>query len=279
MRIHPTAVVDPKAELGEDCEVGPGAVIEADVVVGKRCIIGPHAFIGRYSRLGDDNKLHIGAVVGHVPQDLSYDAKAITYLKAGNGNVFREYCVIHRSAKEGGATIIGDRNFFMNHSHVGHDTRFGSEIILGASALLAGYVNVGDRAYISGNTAVHQFCRVGRLGMLRGVSGVSMDIPPFCIADNHNQLRGINVVGLRRAGISDKSREALRTVFRLLFRSGDALVEAINKVAAGEYGKINEVVELLNFCRESKRGIVSWRNAENGGSPDASTDNGGEEDY
>ena len=279
MRIHPTAVVDPKAVLGDDCEVGPGAVIEAEVVMGNRCRVGPNAFVGRFTKMGDDNLLHIGAVVGHVPQDLSYDSKTVTHCKVGDGNVFREYCVIHRSAKDGGATIIGDRNFFMNHSHVGHDAKFGNEIILGASALIAGYVQVGDRAYFSGNTAVHQFCRVGRLGMLRGVSGVSMDIPPFCIADWHNTLRGINVVGLRRAGISDKSREALRAVFRQLFRSGDALAEAINKVANGEYGKIPEVVELLTFCRESKRGIVSWRQVVDNGAADASTENGGADDY
>ncbi len=259
MLVHPTAVVDPGASLGEDCDIGPGAVIEADVVIGDRCRIGPHAFIGRNTTLGTDNHLHIGAVVGHTPQDLSYDPSVVSFCRVGNGNTFREYSVVHRSAREGKATVIGDGSYFMNHCHIGHDVRVGDEAIIGASALLAGYVEIGNRVYLSGNTAVHQFCRVGRIGMLRGVSGVSMDIPPFCIADWHNTLRGLNKVGLRRAGVHRDTREALKEVFRMLFRSGDSLVDAMQAVEESDYHDVAEVRELLEFCRASKRGVVSWR--------------------
>lgn len=265
MLIHPTAVIDSKAEIGEDCEIGPGAIIEAGAILGPRCKIGPNAFVGRFTRMGADNKLHIGAVVGYIPQDIKFDPNTVSYCEIGDGNTFREYSVIHRSARPEGATKIGNHNFLMNHGHIGHDVVVGDQTIIGAGALLAGYVQIGDRAYISGNSAIHQFCRVGRIAMLRGVSAVSMDIPPFCIADWHNTLKGVNKVGLQRAGLNLKAREGIKHTFKTLFRSGDLLQQAIRTVEGdAELAGIPEVQELLQFVRESKRGIVSWRHADDG---------------
>lgn len=259
--IHPTAIVDESAELGAACRVGPGAIVEADVQLGTGCIVGPHAFVGEGTVLGEGNVLHIGAIVGYIPQDLKYKLGTRSRLVAGDRNHFREYSVLHRSASEGEETTIGSDCLFMHQAHVGHDCHLGNGVILGPNCLLAGHVTIGDRAFLSGNTAVHQFCRVGRLGMLRGLSGVSMDIPPFCIADQHNTLMALNVVGLRRAGIAGDARRRLREVFQTLFRSGLALSEAVEQVAVEEEdgGAVSEVLELLGFIRESQRGIVSWR--------------------
>ncbi len=262
MQIHPTAIVDPSAELSPECEVGPGAIIEADTVIGPRCRIGPHAFVGRFTRMGADNVLHIGAVVGNIPQDLKFDRDTVSSLEIGEGNEFREYCVIHRSAEEGCATRIGDRCYFMNHSHLGHDGELGNEVIVGASALLAGFVTVGDRAFISGNTAVHQYCRIGRISMIRGVSGISKDVPPFCIADFRNSLRGLNSVGLQRAGLDGDTRMALKEVFKMLFRSGLPLADAAREVEDTPHYEVAAVQELVRFCRESKRGIVNWMHSD-----------------
>lgn len=263
MLIHPTAVIDSKAEIGDDCEIGPGAIIEAGAILGPRCKIGPNAFVGRFTRMGEGNHLHIGAVVGHIPQDIRFNPNTVSYCEIGDFNTFREYSVIHRSARPEGATRIGSHNFVMNHGHIGHDGIIGDHAIIGAGAVLGGYVEVGDRAYISGNSAVHQFCRIGRIGMLRGVSGTSMDIPPFCIADWHNTLRGINKVGLVRAGFSAEARDALKGVFKTLFRSGDPMHDAIAVVHANaQWMAVPEVQELLAFVRTSKRGIVSWRHVD-----------------
>lgn len=262
MQIHPTAIVHPSAQLGAECEVGPGAIIEADVVLGPRCVVGPRAFVGRYTHMGADNALHIGAVVGYTPQDLKFDPETVSHCRVGNGNEFREYTVVHRSARAGDATIVGDRCFLMNHAHLGHDVKLGNDVIVGASGLLAGFVEVDDRAFISGNTAVHQFCRVGRIAMLRGLSGVSKDVPPFCIADFRNTLRGLNSVGLQRAGFDADTRMALKEVFKMLFRSGLPLADAAREVEETPHFEVPEVVELVTFCRTSKRGIVSWMHSD-----------------
>ena len=258
--IHPTAIVDPTAVVGEGTTVGPYTIIEADVIIGNNNVIGPNVFIGQFTRMGDNNHIHVGAVVGNSPQDISYKPGTISYLQMGNSNTVREGAVLHRSARENGVTVIGDGNFLMHHSHLGHDVKISNQTIIGPNALLAGYVQLGDRAFISGNTAIHQFCRVGRLGMLRGVSAVSMDIPTFCIADWHNTLRSLNIVGVKRAGISNDHRNQLKDAFRYLFRSGYALQEAVSEL---EKSNVNpHVKEMLEFIKTTKRGIVSWRNVE-----------------
>ncbi len=268
-KIHPTAIIDSSAVIGKGTEVGPYVIIEADVIIGKNNIIGPQVFIGKHTRIGDKNNIHVGSVLGNIPQDISFDLKTLSYLQIGNGNIIREGSVLHRSARENGVTILGDDNYLMHQAHVGHDTKVGNQVILGPNCLLAGYVQVGDRAFLSGNTAVHQFCRVGRLGLLRGVSAVGMDIPPFCIADWHNTLRGLNVIGIKRAGISMENRQMLKEAFRFLFRSGLALQEA---VASLDRTNDNPLIsEMLDFIKTTKRGIVSWRNVDDDTDPESGT--------
>ena len=258
--IHPTAIVDPGAIVGKDTIIGPYTIIENDVVIGESNVIGPNVFIGRHTKIGDNNKIHMNCVIGHLPQDISFRPETYSNLVIGNNNTVREGSVLHRSARENGTTVLGDSNYLMHHSHLGHDVEVGNQSILGPNSLLAGYVLIGDRSFISGNTAVHQFCRVGRLGLLRGVSAVSMDIPPFCIADWHNTLRGLNVVGLKRAGISSDNREELKDAFKFLFRSGYALSEAAKNLEKSTSNPL--VQELISFIKTTKRGIVSWRHVE-----------------
>ncbi len=265
-KIHPTAVIAPSVKIGEGTEIGPYTIIEEDVIIGRNNVIAASVFIGKHTRIGDNNKIHYGAVIGNIPQDISFGENTVSYLKIGNSNIIREGAVLHRSARENGVTVLGDENYLMHHSHLGHDVRLGNQVILGPNALLAGYVQVGDRGFISGNTAIHQFCRVGRLGLLRGVSAVSMDIPPFCIADWHNTLRGLNVIGLRRAGISSENRQLLKEAFRYLFRSGLALQEAVANLEKTNTSPIVE--ELLEFIRTTKRGIVTWRHVEDDTDPE-----------
>ncbi len=259
-KVHPTAIVDAGVIIGKGSIIGPYTIIESNVVIGESNNIGPNVFVGQHTKIGDNNQIHMNSVIGHLPQDIGFRPETFSYLSIGSNNTIREGSVLHRSARENGVTILGDGNFLMHHSHLGHDVEVGNQTILGPNSLLAGYVFVGDRCFISGNTAVHQFCRVGRMGLLRGVSAVSMDIPPFCIADWHNTLRGLNIVGLKRAGISSDNREELKDAFKFLFRSGYSLSEAARNL---EKSTSNTLVhELIDFIKTTKRGIVSWRHVE-----------------
>jgi UDP-N-acetylglucosamine acyltransferase len=252
--IHPTAISDPRATVDPTAEVGPFVVIEGPVRVGPRTRIMPHAFLTGDTELGADNVVHPGAINGHEPQDLAYKG-APTGLRIGDRNVVRENAEIHRATQEGTITVVGDDNYLMSHAHVAHNCRIGNRTIICSGALVAGHAVVEDQAFVSGNCVVHQYVRIGRLAILRGLSRTSRDVPPFSIMDGTHTVRGINRVGLRRSGFDAVRMRALLTAFRILFRTRTHLREALARVEA-EVEQTADVVELLAFIRASKRGIA-----------------------
>jgi UDP-N-acetylglucosamine acyltransferase len=251
--VHSTAVVDPRAEIDPGADVGPHVVIDGPVKIGPRTRVLAGAYLTGRTEIGADNVIHPGAVLGDEPQDLAYRG-ADTGLRIGDRNVFREHCQVHRGTQEGTWTELGDDNYLMTNVHVGHNCRLGNRVIMATGAVLGGHVTVGDLAFISGNCVVHQHCRVGRLSIMRGLSRAARDVPPFAIVDYTHIVRGLNRVGLRRAGFDRASIRALATAFRLLFRVRTNLALAIARVEA-EIRSV-EVAELLAFIRGSKRGVA-----------------------
>jgi UDP-N-acetylglucosamine acyltransferase len=260
-QVHPTALVSPRARLGGGVVIGPFCVIEDDVEIGAGTILGPHTTILRYTSLGRDCRVHSGAVLGDLPQDQAYQG-AESRVEIGDFCVIREGVTIHRGTKEGSVTTVGEGSLLMACSHVGHNSRVGRRVTLANGALLAGYTEIGDQAFISGNCLVHQFSRVGRLAMMSGGSATQMDVPPYCITQTltANRVVNLNVIGLRRAGISSAERLALKRAFDLLYRSGlgtNQAVAAIEQQLEGE-----TVRELCRFIRTSQRGICKlFRNS------------------
>jgi len=256
MPIHPTAVIDERAEIDPDADIGPYVVIDAAVRVGPRTRVLAHATLTGWTEIGADNVIHAGAVVGDAPQDLAYDG-AESFVRIGDRNVIREHVQIHRGTKPGSATTVGDDNFLMATAHVGHNCRIGNRVIIANGAMLGGYVEVADQVFISGNCVVHQFVRIGRLAFLRGLSRTSRDVPPFCIMDWTHTVRAINRVGLRRAGLTGTQLRALQNAYHHLFRRpvnfGQALAELETQPVSAE------VRELIDFIRASKRGVCTGR--------------------
>ena len=252
MPIHPTAIVDPRAEIHPAADIGPYVVIDGRVQVGPRTRVLAHATLTGWTQIGADNVIHMGAVVGHVPQDLAFTGEE-SYLRIGDRNVIREHVQIHRGTKPGSATVIGDDNYFMNNAHVAHNCRVANRVIIANGALLAGYAEVDESAFVSGNCVVHQFVRIGRLAMLRGLSRTSRDVPPFCLMDGTHTVRGLNRVGLRRAGFTTGQVRQLQNAFTRLFRRATNLSVALAEVEAGECSA--EVRQLIDFIRASKRGV------------------------
>jgi UDP-N-acetylglucosamine acyltransferase len=252
--IHPTAIIHPKAKLDSTVSVGPYSVIDEQVELGPGCKIGPHVYITGVTTIGAQNEFHAGCVIGDAPQDLKYDGKP-TRLRIGDKNVFREHFTVQRSTTTDGETIIGSNNFITQHSHIGHNCVLGNHIILGGGAMLAGHAVVQDRVFISGNCLVHQFTRVGTLALMQGGSAISQDLPPFTVALYHNQICGLNVIGLRRAGFTPEQRLELKKIYRVLFRSGKNLRGAV--AAAREQFSSETARTLLDFVATAKRGVCS----------------------
>ena len=252
MPIHPTAIIDPRANIHLEADIGPYVVIDGPVSIGRGTKVMAHAFLTGNTCIGEDNEIHVGAVIGHVPQDIAYTG-ALTFLQIGHRNIIREHSQIHRGTKEGSATIIGDDNFLMHHSHVAHNCQLGNHTVIAGGALLAGYVQVDDRAFVSGNCVVHQFVRIGTLAILRGLSRTSRDVPPFCIMDGTHTVRGLNVIGLRRAGFDRERIRALRQVFSRLFRQKVNLRRVVEELR--QESSTVDVEHLLDFIQQSKRGV------------------------
>ena len=207
--ISEQAVVSNKAKIGEGVEIGPFAVVEDDVELGRGVKVWPHAYISSGSSIGEASQIHMGAVVGHLPQDLTFNKDKKSYVKVGKRSVIREYATIHRATVEGSATVIGDDCYLMAVSHVGHDCNIGNGVIIANGALLAGHVSVGDFAFISGNVVVHQFCRIGTLSMIGGFTGINKDVPPYMLVRGPSVIRSVNLIGLRRAKFP---RELIETI-------------------------------------------------------------------
>lgn len=252
MPIHPNAVIHPEAQVDATVTVEAFAVIDAHVVVSAQCWIGPHVHITGHTRIGSNNRFHAGCVIGDAPQDLKYKGEP-TQLVIGNENVFREHVTVHRSNTPSEATTIGSRNFLMANSHVGHNSQIGTQVVIANGALLGGHVSVGDRAFISGNCLIHQFTRVGALALMQGGAGISKDLPPFGIARGVNTMCGLNVIGMRRAGLSSGDRLELRGLYQTLFRSGMKLSDALAQVSNRYTNPHARAV--IEFVAAAKRGI------------------------
>lgn len=252
--IHPTAIIDPSAKIDPSTVVGPFTIIGPLTVIGANNKIGPHCVI-EHTTMGDENEIIGGAFIGVKPQDLSYDG-AITTVVMGNGNKIRECVTIHRSNDVDHPTRIGNHCLLMANSHVAHDCQLGNNIILANSTGIAGHVVLEDRVITSGMVGVHQFVRVGSLALLSGGAMVPLDIPPFCIAQGERaRLVGLNVVGMRRAGMNRETMLSVRRAFKTLFRSGLRLSEAIAQLEAAN--PTPEVKHMLDFCKASKRGVAA----------------------
>ncbi len=257
MSIHPTAIIDPRAALGPNVTIGPFAVIEADVEIGAGCAVGPHVVLHRHTTVGPGCRIHAGAVLGDLPQDLAF-AGAASQVRIGRDCVIREGVTINRGTKEGTATVLGAGCYLMANSHLGHNVRVGDQVIVANGALLGGYVDVGDRVFVSGNVLLHQFIRVGRLAMLSGGAGLSKDVPPFCTAHGvrTNAVAGLNLVGLRRAGLSVDERQQVKRAFDVLYRSGLNVTQAV-AVLKREF-TAGPAAEFAPFIEASKRGICGF---------------------
>jgi UDP-N-acetylglucosamine acyltransferase len=254
-RIHPSAVVGPEVALAADVEIGPFCLLDGRIRLASGCRLLGHVTILGDSELGKQNILHPNVVIGDEPQDIAYTGGRRRVL-IGHGNVFREGVTVHRGSEQGDVTIIGSRNFFMQNAHVAHDCRIGNGTIIAGGALLAGWVKVDDGAIVSGNCVVHQFVRLGRYSMMRGLSRTSRDVPPFCLMDGTHTLRAVNSVGLRRAGFSPHVIRSLRKAFAVLFRGPQNLKIALEKLE--QQGPLPaEVAEMIEFIRQSTRGVAS----------------------
>jgi UDP-N-acetylglucosamine acyltransferase len=229
--IHPTAVIHPGAYVPSSVTVGPFAVIDDGVILGADCVVGPHVHLTGHTTIGAGNRFHAGCVIGGEPQDLKYKGEP-TRVRIGDRNVFRECATVNRSATMEGDTVIGSDGFFMANTHVGHNSVVGNHVIMANGSMLAGHVTVEDRVFISGLAGVHQFCRVGSLALMQGGSILTMDLPPFCILKQVNELAGLNVVGLRRAGVTAAERLEVKRIYRLLFRSGKRFSLAVQQAQA-----------------------------------------------
>lgn len=256
-RIHPTALIAAEAELAEDVQVGPHAIIEGLVRIGPGCVLKPRVHLIGPLTLGRGNIVYTGAVLGERPQHFKYNDEP-TGVEIGEDNIFREYVTVHRGTTHSMTTRIGNQNYFMVNAHVGHDSRIGNRCILANGALVGGHCILEDSAYLSGNCALHQFVRVGRLALLSGCSATTKDIPPFIIQQNIDTVVGVNIVGMKRAGMSAAQINGVRRAFRLLFRQGLVLPEALSRTEQELAGN-DAVAEMIAFIRQSRRGINPMR--------------------
>ena len=235
MPIHPTAIIEDNVQIGPDCEIAAYAVIK------------------RYTRLGARNRVFEHAVIGGEPQDVKFRGET-SYLEIGDDNLIREYCTFHRANGEGETTRIGSRNFFMVGVHVAHNCEIGDDNIFANEVALAGHIKIEDHVFLSNNVGAHQFVRMGRYAMIGGKSKIVQDVLPFFITDgNPARVRGVNSVGLQRAGFSEEARRALKEAYKKLFRSGTPLEDVLQELAQVED---EQVAHLVSFIRGSKRGFV-----------------------
>lgn len=256
-RIHPTACIDPKAEIGARSRIDAYAVVGADVCIGDDCVIGPHAVLEGPLRLGPRNHVAAHATLGLPPQDTGYRGEP-TVLEIGTGNTFREFVTVHRaSTKEDGVTRLGSDNLLMAYSHVGHDGRIGDQVTISNASQLAGHVHVDDQATISAVCGVHQFVHIGRLAMVGGGAVVTRDVAPYSmVAGNRARLRGLNHRGMARAGLGADQRRGIRRAHDLVFRRGYPLEAALEAIDADPLLVRPEVEAFTAFIRGSRRGLT-----------------------
>ena len=266
--IHPTAVIHPQAALGAGVSVGPFAVIEEGARLGDGCVVHAHAFIGGSVALGKNCTIGHGAALGGDPQDFAFKPQVRSRVIIGDGTRIGEYVTIHRGTTDGSETVVGGGCFLMGGAHLAHNVRLGSGVIIANNALLAGYVEVGDRVFIGGGCVFHQHIRIGRLAICQGASAFSKDIPPFVIAAGRNGVAGLNVVGLRRAGLDSDQRAEIKRAFDLLYRSGKNATQAITASRAGKWNDAGRA--FWDFVAAAKKkGLCDWLGSRRGAVDDA----------
>jgi len=255
MKIHKTALVNPDAQISEDVEIGPYSIIGPDVKIDAHTKINARVIIEGSTQIGKDCEIGIGTVIGNPPQDLKYKGEK-TEVIIGDKNVIREYVTINRGTGEAGVTRVGDNNLIMSYVHIAHDCTIGNGVILANMATLAGHIVIEDNAVIGGLVPIHQFVNIGALSMIGGISRVAKDIPPYCLAaGNPIRLYGLNVVGLRRQGISGKKMSMLKTVYKIFFRSQRNTSQAVREVKKIE-NLCEEAKHFIEFVEASERGII-----------------------
>ncbi|NNC89518.1 MAG: acyl-ACP--UDP-N-acetylglucosamine O-acyltransferase [Akkermansiaceae bacterium] len=254
--IHSTALVSDAAQLADDVTVGPYSIIDGPAVIGPGCSIGAQAWIAGQVTMGSGNSIGHGVVIGSDPQDLGFDSATESGVTIGDGNTIREYATIHRGSKAGGITTIGNRNFIMVGAHFGHDVAMGDENVIANNVLFAGHVTIGNQTFIGGGAMFHQFLRVGDLAIAQGKAGVGKDVPPFCVVHSTNRLGGLNVVGMRRAGLGPDERKEIKSAYALLFQSGKNLSEAVAEAGGRSWGP--HARKLIDAVQNpTKRGVLS----------------------
>ena len=254
-RIHPTAVIDPGAQIGEGCEIGPYCVIGANVELGEGCQLQHHVSLAGPARFGKGNIFFPFSTLGQRTQDLKYTGEP-THLSVGDGNTFREFVTVHRGTAPGTITRIGNRGYFLAYVHIAHDCVVGDEVIFSNNGTLAGHVEVGDFAILGGLTAVHQFCRIGAHAMTGGCSKIVQDVPPYMLADgNPAKVRSYNKVGMERRGFNEQTVRCIKEAYRIIYRSGLNLQQAVEQIRS-DLPELPEIAHLLAFLTSSPRGII-----------------------
>jgi UDP-N-acetylglucosamine acyltransferase len=253
-RVHPTAIVDAAARLGDGCVIGPYCVLGPDVVLRENCRLHSHVVIDGHTTLGRDNEVYPFVTLGLKTQDLKWKG-GLTRTEIGDGNTFREHVTVHSATGEGGVTRIGSQNHLLAYAHVAHDCQLGDCIIMSNVATLAGHVLVEDQAVIGGLAAVHQFCRIGRMSIIGGCSKIVQDVPPYMMCDgNPGKTRAVNKVGLERHGVPEETHTLVKSAFKILFREGLTISNALARIDA-ELPAVPEIQHLAQFVRQSTRGI------------------------
>jgi UDP-N-acetylglucosamine acyltransferase len=253
-QVAPTARVHPGAVVGPGVIIGDFAIVEQDVAIGAGSRLEPYVYIKRWTSLGERNQISAGTVLGTVPLDKGFTG-ARSYLKIGSGNIIREHYTVSRGTAPESETIIGDENYVMTSGHIAHNCRIGNRTVIASCALVAGYVEVEDQAFISGGVVIHQYSRIGRLAMIGGNTRVNSDLPPYFLYTDFNvAAHGLNLVGLKRAGFSERDIKALKAAYRLLYRSGLKLEDALQRIETE--GPTEHTRHLAAFIRASKRGIA-----------------------
>jgi UDP-N-acetylglucosamine acyltransferase len=255
MSIHPTAVVDPEAEISSDVVIGPYCVIEREVSIGAGCWLQNHVTICGPAKIGAKNRFHCFCSIGQQTQDLKYAGEP-TYLEIGDSNCFREFVTVNRATAIGSVTRVGHRGNFLAYSHIAHDCVVEDDVIFSNNGTLAGHVLVQAHAIIGGLTAIHQYCRIGKHAITGGCSKIVQDVPPFMIADgNPAVIRGVNVVGLERRGVPAEKIRILKESYRILYRAKLNTKQAVKELEKS-FGDVAEARELIDFIEKSERGII-----------------------
>src|SRR5580698_2755329 len=252
-RVAPTACVHPGAQVGPQATIGEYEIVEEDVVIGAHCRIEPYVYVKRWTTLGERNEISAGTLLGTDPLDKNFTGER-SYLRIGDGNIIREHYTISRGTQPESATEIGDGNYIMTSGHIAHNCRIGDNTVIASCALVAGHVDVGDQAFISGGVVIHQYSKIGRLAMIGGNSRVNLDVPPFFLYTDFNvRPNGLNLVGLRRAGVSRDEIAALKAAYKILYRSHLKLKDALARIAAEL--DTEHTRHLVKFIESSERGI------------------------